>query len=101
MHVVDPETLWKKLHSSSLRDQDGKQQAVAYLKELETKPLPLIEKFPVHYYEEGIKQFDFSLKLRTMVAMEHAKGNLNCTPFQVIQKTIAQSTENQCNVISS
>ena len=38
-------------------------------------PLPEIERFPVHYAEDGIEGFELALRLRQMVAMQHWLGN--------------------------
>lgn len=39
------------------------------------KPLPQIERFPVHYAEDGIVGFKLALHLRQLVAKEHWLGN--------------------------
>ena len=46
------------------------------------QPLPEIERFPVHYYEDGIQGFATALRFRQIVALEHWLGN----PQKVCEK---------------
>ena len=39
------------------------------------RPLPEIEKFPVHFYEDGIGSLDAILRVRQLIALEHWNGN--------------------------
>ena len=41
------------------------------------KPLPEIEKFPVHFYEDGIGSLEAILRVRQLIAFEHWKGNID------------------------
>lgn len=52
------------------------------------EPLPDVEKFPVHFYEEGMQSFETALRLRQIVAFEHWQGNTECTFGDVMQKII-------------
>jgi hypothetical protein len=45
-------------------------------------------KFPVHFYEDGIKSFETALRLRQMVAFEHWQGNTSFTFGDIVQKII-------------
>jgi hypothetical protein len=48
-------------------------------------PLPLVERFPVHFYEDGIAGFEFFLTLRGMVAMQHWLGNADYSLHDAMQ----------------
>ena len=49
------------------------------------QPLPEIERFPVHYYEEGIQAFETALQIRQLIALQHWLGNTGYTFFDVFQ----------------
>jgi hypothetical protein len=61
------------------------------LTELASEPEPEIEKFPAHYYEDGIESLDLALRQRQFVALEHWKGNKNYTTMDIIQELIAKT----------
>lgn len=52
------------------------------------EPLPDVEKFPVHFYEDGIKSFETALKMRQLVSFEHWQGNTAFTFGDMIKKII-------------
>lgn len=52
------------------------------------EPLPDVEKFPVHFYEDGITSFETALKMRQLLAFEHWQGNTAFTFGDMIQKII-------------
>jgi hypothetical protein len=90
---IDPEPLLQRLaaKTAGVRDPDEKFKTV--LKDLQsraTEPLPEIERFPVHYAEDGIEGFKLTLRLRQMVAMQHWLGNPGYTLGNAIQ-SIARS----------
>jgi hypothetical protein len=51
--------------------------------------LPDVEKFPVHFYTDGITSLENALRLRQIVAFEHWQGHTQCTLGEVIQKVSA------------
>jgi len=53
------------------------------------KSMPKVEKFPVHFYEDGIDSIKATLRMRQMLAFEHWKGNTDYTLFDVIQSAIS------------
>ncbi len=63
-------------------------QTFALMDQKSREPLPDVEKFPVHFYEDGIKSFETALRLRQIVAFEHWQGNTSFTFGDVIQKII-------------
>ncbi len=68
--------------------QERIDQTFALIDQKSREPLPEVEKFPVHFYEEGIKSFETALKLRQMVAFEHWQGNTEFTFGDMMQKII-------------
>jgi hypothetical protein len=48
---------------------------------------PDIERFPVHYHEDGIEGFALALRLRQIVAREHWLGNTRYTLDDAIKET--------------
>ena len=63
-------------------------KAFALMDKKSREPLPDVEKFPVHFYEEGIQSFETALRLRQIVAFEHWQGNTEFTFGDVMQKII-------------
>ena len=51
------------------------------------QPSPDIERFPVHYHEDGIGGFALALRLRQIVAREHWLGNTRYTLDDAIKET--------------
>ncbi len=51
---------------------------------------PDIERFPVHYHEDGIGGFALALQLRQIVAREHWLGNTQYTLLDAIKATTKQ-----------
>jgi len=60
----------------------------AFMDQKSREPLPEVEKFPVHFYEDGIQSFETALRMRQIVALEHWKGNTSFTFGDMIQKII-------------
>lgn len=49
---------------------------------------PVVEKFPVHYHEDGILAFEFNLQSKMAVAIERWNRNKNAKPIDVIRKML-------------
>jgi len=47
-----------------------------------------VEKFPVHFYEDGMGSLELVLRIRHIVAFEHWKGNDKYTLFDAIKSAI-------------
>jgi hypothetical protein len=60
----------------------------AFMDQKSREPLPEVEKFPVHFYEDGIQSFETALRMRQIVALEHWQGNTSFTFGDMIQKII-------------
>jgi hypothetical protein len=68
--------------------EEGLSTAMAFLEQVGRQKLPEIEKFPVHFYEEGITPLERLLKIRQIVAVEHWKGNKDFTIADLMNKII-------------
>ena len=72
--------------------QDPQQRmdmAFALMAQPSHEQLPEVEKFPVHFYADGILSLENALRLRQIVAFEHWRGHTACTLGEVIQKVSA------------
>jgi len=47
-----------------------------------------VEKFPVHFYEDGIDQFETTLKIRQTIAMAHWQRNTKYSFYDVLKQMI-------------
>ena len=58
------------------------------LEESAKQPLPEVERMPTHFYEDGIRPFENSLKMRTIIAHQHALGNTEYSMYDLIRETV-------------
>ena len=58
----------------------------SYFEEKKNKPLPMVERFPSYFYEDGIEILKSTLQSRQYVAMQHWKGNKDYTLSDYISK---------------
>jgi hypothetical protein len=75
---IDPEELVRRLAEKTADVRDLEERMNIVMEDLESRarePLPEIERFPVHYAEDGIAGFELALRLRQLVAMQHWLGN--------------------------
>jgi hypothetical protein len=91
---INPEALVQQLFERTARVRDPQEKIKIALEDLESRadePLPEIDRFPVHYAEDGIQDFTMALRLRQIVAMQHWLGNLEYTMRDAIQSIVAPS----------
>ncbi len=84
---LDPTSTLKRLIEQTAHVQDPLQKlriAMEEVKSRANKPLPEIERFPVHFYEEGIKGFAGALQVRQVLALQHWLGNTEYSMLDVI-----------------
>ena len=84
----DPDAAVQRIIEQTANIQDPQEKLRGALEEMASpakRPLPEIERFPIHYYEDGIEGFATALKIRQIVAMQHWLGNSEFTMFDVIQ----------------
>jgi hypothetical protein len=85
---IDPEASVQRLGEKFADVPVPEEKLKMILENLESRtkePLPEIERFPIHYAEDGIEGFKLGLRLRQMVAMQHWLGNPEYTLGDAIQ----------------
>ncbi len=73
--IIDPDKIIEKIE---MMVKQGKSIG-AIMEEQRKGALPIAERFPSHFYEDGIEHLKSSLQSRQHVAMEHWKGNKDYT----------------------
>src|SRR5216684_6427686 len=63
--------------------------AFALMERQSNERLPDVEKFPMHYYEDGITSLENALRLRQIVAFEHWQGHTDYTLGDIIRQVTA------------
>jgi hypothetical protein len=84
----DPTATVQRIENLVANVKDPKERLRLAMEAMEAhskQPVPEIERFPVHYYEDGIEGFASALKMRQIVAMQHWLGNTAYSLFDVIQ----------------
>lgn len=64
-----------------------------FISHLDMSKPSLVEKFPVHYYDDGVNALKCMLSLRQRLAYEHMQGNQSLNMFQLIAKIIPGITD--------
>jgi hypothetical protein len=85
---LDPDAAMQRIAGLVAHVQDPQERLRLALEEMQSgakQPLPEIERFPVHYYEEGIQGFENVLKMRQIVALQHWLGHTEYSLFDAIQ----------------
>jgi len=93
-----PEHMLRGLCELTARIHDPLARIQIALEQIESssrQPLPEIERFNVHYYEDGIKGFATFLAARQIVAEQHWLGNSGYTITDAIQSMIGIAEEEQ------
>jgi hypothetical protein len=88
---IHPETLIRAVESLKTIHDPGQRMDMAFatMEQESKKPLPDVEKFPVHFYDDGIASLENALRLRQIVAFEHWQGNTDYTLGDIIRKVSA------------
>jgi hypothetical protein len=60
------------------------------------KPLPKVEKFPVHFYEDGLSGFSIACRTRQRIAMKHYQGYTDYTFYDLMQEFAQSPTVIDC-----
>lgn len=90
---LHPEELEAKLAAIQGQTQDAAARSAAMLRilqELIQQPEPVMEKFPSHYYEDGIATLRLKLYTAQRVALQHWQGNTGYTSFDAITDTMGR-----------
>ena len=91
IEIKDPERIINTLKNttSSFKNPVEKLRAALTLLENDCKQtLPEVERFPIHFYEEGITGLDGSLTMRETIALQHWNGNKDYSFYDLMQKII-------------
>jgi hypothetical protein len=86
---VDPAAADQRMFDLTAPVQDPEEKMRILIEDSERRgkqPLPEIERFPIHYYEEGIQGLEMTLRLRQIVALQHWLGNADYSMFDAIQE---------------
>jgi hypothetical protein len=97
MVIHDPEATLDALEEALDQEEDEEEKqkiAFRHLEETAQKDFPLIEKYPIYYYEEGVHSVKITLMLRSIVAMEHWRGNTSCKPIDILQGIFSKEQYN-------
>jgi hypothetical protein len=89
---IHGEAMLRRMAASLQTIQDPGQRidmAFALMEKQSRERLPDVEKFPVHFYKDGITSLENALRLRQIVAFEYWQENTACTLGEVIQKVSA------------
>src|SRR5713101_6053120 len=89
---IDGEAMLLRAAESLQTIQDpGQRMAMAFamMEQQAKEPLPDVEKFLVHFYEDGITSLENALRLRQIVAFEHWQGHTDYTLGDIIRKVSA------------
>jgi hypothetical protein len=94
LQPADPSEFFRSIERfREIPDREARAaQAVAWLNSESRKPLPEVERFPTHFYEEGIERLRHLLMLRQSVALEHFLGRKNVTVMDLIERALGPST---------
>ena len=98
MTVIDPETTIREMNEFAEKydnSEDRLQALMERTQENAKKPLPKVEKFPVHFYEEGIESFSTSCQMRQMIAMKHYYGETNYSFYDLTQEFFKKNLDKQ------
>jgi hypothetical protein len=90
--TIDGEAILRRMTASLETIQDPQQRldrAFALMEHQSHERLPEVEKLPVHFYTDGIRSFETTLRLRQIVAFEHWRGHTECTLGEIIHKVTA------------
>ncbi len=91
---IDPEALVQRLAEKTADVRDPEENIKIVLEDFESrakKPLPEIERLPVHYAEDGIEGFKLALRVRQIVAIQHWLGNPGYTLGDAIESLYGTS----------
>jgi hypothetical protein len=85
---LNPQDAVERAHSLSAGISNPMKKLKIVMDEMEAtarRSLPEIERFPIHYYDDGIDGFALTLRIRQIVALQHWLGNTSFTMQDAIQ----------------
>jgi len=85
---IDPQAALGRLKDRIASVSDRQEKLGAAMEEMESsskQPLPEIERFPIHFYDDGIDGFAAILRSRQTVALQHWLGNAKYTLMDAVR----------------
>jgi len=83
--IIDPDKNIDEINSFV----DQGKSIGSYFEKTKKKALPLVERFPSYFYEDGIEILNSTLQSRQYVAMQHWKGDKDYTLGDYISKILS------------
>ena len=72
--------------------EEAREAAFRATRENAKKQLPEVEKFPTHYYEEGISHFEIACRFRQMIALQHYLGKADYSLYDLTQELVRRQS---------
>ncbi len=94
--AVDHEEDMDKLEEISSQYEPGDERHQAtfdYMEQQLRKPLPEVEEIENNFYDAGIESVSLTLKMRSIEAVEHWRGNKNFSQFDVMERLLENMAE--------
>ncbi len=88
---IDPLAAVQRFNDLIAGIQDPQERLKVVMEDMESglkQPLPEIERFPIHFYEDGIDGFAMTLRARQLVALQHWLGNTVYTLMDAIRASV-------------
>ncbi len=82
-----------EMKEKSLNAQQQESAMAHFMEELTQQPESEMEKFPAHYYEDGMASLRLKLHTQQVVAVQRWQGNETYTPYNAIQDILRQTQE--------
>jgi hypothetical protein len=89
--VRDPEAIVRRMTEIAADVRDPQEKIRVAMEEINAgarEPLPDVERFPVHFHEDGIDGLALALRLRQMVAMQHSLGKADYSLFDALRAVL-------------
>ncbi len=100
VEIKDPDKLMKEiaeLTSSAANPTEKLRIALSHSENKAKKTLPDVERFPTHFYEDGITGVEGSLKCRAIIAHRHFVGDTDYSFYDLMQE-IVPKMRNSCDL---
>jgi len=100
VEIKDPDKLMKELAeltSAAANPTEKLRIALSHSENTAKKTLPDVERFPTHFYEDGITGVEGSLKCRAIIAHRHFIGDTDYS-FHDLMQEIVPKMQNSCDL---
>lgn len=96
--AVNPKNEMEKLEEIAAQYENPEERREAtfdYFEKVKKKTLPEIEEIETDFYEFGIESVAMSLRMRTIEAREHWRGNKNFSQLDIIETLLENFDEEE------